>query len=83
MAKNLDDVIVITEDTSKDEITELLNKGKTLLLSAHKGPIVKASLTKGYSDYFQANIAIASEGVYPEVCGCGKRCNIKLYLWKD
>lgn len=83
MAKNLNDIIEVNHDASKDEIDGLLNEGRTLLLLAHKGSIVKASLKKGYSDYFKASIEVVSEGNYQGVCGCGKPNNIKLYLWRD
>lgn len=83
MAKNLNDIIEIKQDMSKDEIDSLLDQGKTLLLIGNKGPMVEASLAKGYSDYFSANIEMVSEGLYQGVCSCGKPNNIKLYLWRD
>lgn len=83
MAKNLNDVVVINQDTSKAEIDNLLNQGKTLLLTANKGAMVEASLAKGYFDYFAANIEVASEGLYQGVCSCGEPNNIKLYFWRD
>ncbi len=83
MAKNLNDVIAINQNMTKDEIDNLLNQGKTLLLTENKGEMVKTSLAKGYSDYFAANIEVASEGLYQGVCSCGEPNNIKLYLWRD
>lgn len=83
MAKDLNNVVEFNRDSSKDKIEDLLNEGKTILFYANKGPILEASLKKGYADYFQANIELISEGNYQGVCGCGKPNNVKLYLWKD
>lgn len=83
MAKNLNDVITINHNMTKDEIDNLLEQGKTLLLTGNKGEMVTASLAKGYSDYFEANIELAAEGWYQGVCSCGQPNNIKLYLWRD
>ncbi|AGR41139.1 hypothetical protein [Spiroplasma taiwanense] len=84
MSKNLDNVIEILDFTKYDfdEIKQFLNEGKTIKIALELGENVKRSLTKGYSDHFDANIELIEEKENCGVCGCGKPANALFYFYK-
>ncbi|AGR42093.1 hypothetical protein [Spiroplasma diminutum] len=81
---NLNNTVEILDMTkyTLDEITELLNEGKTLIMALEKGEHVNASLNESFSKYLNANIKLKEEKENCGTCGCGQPANILVYVWK-
>ncbi|AUF83508.1 hypothetical protein CXP39_01710 [Mesoplasma syrphidae] len=84
MAKDVKNVYEI-QDMSKlgiSEISDLMDSGKTLLISLRKGIHVEKSLENKYSEFLKANIELKEEKANCGICGCGEIADILVYAWR-
>ncbi|QHX36329.1 hypothetical protein [Spiroplasma sp. BIUS-1] len=84
MSKDLNNVVEVLDMTKVEiqEIQNMLEEGKTLLIALENGEHVANSLKEGYSNFLGANIELKEEKENCGVCGCGKPANILAYAWK-